>query len=70
MRSDSHRLGPMGPVPKSAVEDDPIRVLTEALVDLHEQAHGQTPIRTCMSSPCRGLKLTYSGPAPRTAGLF
>jgi hypothetical protein len=60
------------------MKDDHIR-MQEALLSLHEQAHGDNPMRFCQAEPCRSLhydeqgfesELIPSGPAPRTAGAF
>ena len=45
------------------------RDLLTAVHDLHEQAHGAVPFRTCTHSPCRDLARRFEtvdldGPAP------
>ncbi len=53
-------------------------VMSAAIHNLHEQAHGRIPFRTCAQEPCRSLSsptpgslwLRLDGPAPAVMPLL
>lgn len=53
----------------SHLSDNELDELTRALHMLHEQAHGDTPWRTCVTEPCNTIGQIVeqtAGPAPLT----